>query len=342
MPAGAQTREALSQKNENSEEINPCFPILPIIRTALDGTFTWHPARPLEIPPDSFSLNSGKAAVIQLDTEEEQFVCEWNQDGKLIQFPVFHDIPLMASVQFNKDGEAAQIRLRGRRKTKDESEDAESIAEPETEISIDIEIIESKEGEASLARIHRDGEYYFAVFHYRNDYASETWYDAEGDAQGLLVTKYIKTHRNTLILMTESVHGNGENRITYDYDSWGNTSRVNAEAMSISVLYNADSRPVYLEKTLPELPEGDVRLDEENDQSFQQKEHVTFQWDERNLLVSVKRTPEDAAAEKRYEYTLDAEGNWTERREINMMRLGSYLFPSEGSTIRRTIQYIDQ
>jgi hypothetical protein len=115
------------------------------------------------------------------------------------------------------------------------------------------------------------------------------------------------------------------------------------------------------EKKLSEIESGQADSDWQN-------EHLTFQWDERNLLVSLKgnfastnETLEMSQgpsilrgisvqegsgtdvlhiAEKRYEYDLDDQGNWTEHREIFMIRLGDYLFPSQGLTMRRIIQYI--
>jgi hypothetical protein len=140
--------------------------------------------------------------------------------------------------------------------------------------------------------------------------------------------------------------------------------------MDISVLYNEIAQPKYLEKTFLEEYLPFDEKNEDNNQSFQenkpflQNTNRTFQWDERNLLISVKGNwdstnqnfentiiddqSEDSSnsnenkmiiAEKRYEYSFDDQGNWTERREIIMIREGDYLFPSEGKTIHRTITY---
>ncbi|MDR2899985.1 MAG: hypothetical protein LBV20_00495 [Treponema sp.] len=363
-PISAQTQAELSASAETQEIINPCFPILPLIRTALDGKITWNPEMPMEIPPDSFFLASGKAASIELeieiddeaDSSVETFVCEWNEHGQLVQFPLLNvnaqESPAMVSVQFNQEGEIAALTLSGKSK-------AESESETEQEITIDIEIMEMLDGEISLARIHRGDAYYFVAFQYWNNFVSETWYNAEGNAEGLIGLEYVNSrdanlhdvmpYTNTLVIKKECIWGDIESRVTYDYDSWENISQVNTESMSISVLYNNYFQPEYLERTFQ--VENDLS-DAENNQFYLQTEHLTFQWDERNLLVSLKsilnnlddsssdETDENSIAEKRYEYTLDDHGNWTERREIIMMRLGSYLFPSDGLSVRRNIQYI--
>jgi hypothetical protein len=331
VPLAAQTQEELPEDTESVQEVNPSFPVLPIIRTALDGKFSWHPEFPLEIPSDSFSLTSGKAASIQLEIGEETYTCEWNEDGQLVQFPLFNlsENRFMASVQYTQAGEIDTINLVGSSNTEEETAS-------ETIIEIGIEIMETIDDEVSLVRIHRNGEYYFAVFHYWDVYASETWFNAEGNAEGLLVLEYVRTHEKFLVLTRESFSGEAKNIVTYDYDSWGNISQVNAEDRKISVLYNDNAQPKYLERLMQ--TEYDPSHLEDN-QIAPQNEKLTFQWDERNFLVSVKGIPDENIFEKRYEYTLDAEGNWIERREINMIALDEYLFPSEGETIRRTIQY---
>lgn len=338
LPAAAQTQEESLQHDENETIINPCFPILPLVRTVNGGIFKWHPVWPLEIPPDAFSLVSGKASSISLEISDKTFVCEWHHNGRLMQFPLFDNAvnqpAFRVLTQFNQSEEIENIILSG-------------PSENESETVIEIEIMERQDDNVSLARIHLDGEYYFAVFHYRDDYASETWYDAEGFPHGVIVFESVTT--------TESINGNLESRITYNYNSWGNISNVDAEYMNISVSYNENSQPIYLKRSF--LPEIDPSLSEEN-QLESRTEHLTFQWDERNLLVSLKGNFEDMIretqdenasdtsestafpiAEKRFEYTLDDQGNWTERREILMIRYGAYLFPAEGLTIRRNIQY---
>jgi hypothetical protein len=388
-PISAQTQEELFDGANIEQSINPLFPILPIIQTALNAHLTWQPEWFLTIPPDSFSLASGKAASIQLEIEGDNnsiFLCEWNDKGQIIQFPLLHEtfggVSFMAALQFNQAGEIAHIRLHGKQKDTTANEDSSAgktesasevviVNEAETfsEIEITIEILETRDGYPLLARIHRNGEYYFAVFEYWNDSASETWYNADGSPQGLLLSEYQRyehiRHDNTgyhpagndrelfqnmFLLAEESIWGNLSSRVTYDYDSWGNISQVNTETLTTSVLYNEDSRPKYLEKTFLEgyiSPDAANNLsDEDTYQSFPQKEHFTFQWDEQNLLVSLKESVDnthanDTITEKRYEYTLDERGNWIERREILMIRQGAYLFPSPGENIRRTIKYIN-
>ncbi len=345
-PCAAQTREASSIETEDEIEqiINPAFPIYPIIKTSIDGSLTWNPLWPLEIPPDSFSLERGKAASIELDmgfVTDETFFSQWNESGRLVQFPLLNTASdknlFTASVQYNNTGEIENIQLKGVIEGEDEAEEAES----KIETSIEIEILETKDEKPSLARICFEGEYYFVIFHYWSDSVLETWYDAEGNALDTFQLDYFRTHTKTLILSEESLLGNPENRISYEYNSWKNISALDSPFLNISVLYNDHARPKYLERTI-QIEIDPSNEDEENGQMEKRKSHLDFQWDERNLLVVLKENCDDAVSEKRYEYTLDEKGNWTERREIIMIRRGAYLFPSEGLVIRRGIQYIDE
>ncbi len=346
-PCAAQTRETSSIETEDEIEqiVNPAFPIYPIMKTAIDGSLTWNPLWPLEIPSDSFSLASGKAASIELDmgfVTDETFVSRWNESGQLVQFPLLNTASdknlLTASVLYNNTGKIETITLsRSAAELVMESKDESG----EDKSSIEIEILETKDEKPSLARIHFEGEYYFAVFHYWNDSVLETWYDADGNALDVFQFDYFRIHNDALLLSEESLLGNSEKRVTYKYNSWKNISALDSPSVHISVLYNDHARPKYLERII-QIEIDSSNEDEESGQMETRASHLDFQWDERNLLVVLKENDEDAVSEKRYEYTLDEKGNWIERREIIMIRQGAYLFPSEGLIIRRGIQYIDE
>jgi hypothetical protein len=74
---------------------------------------------------------------------------------------------------------------------------------------------------------------------------------------------------------------------------------------------------------------------------------LSLQWDERGLLVRLSgggpAGEEGSTAaeflESRYDYTLDARENWTERRERKMARRFGALAAGPGPVIKRVIQY---
>ena len=324
-PARAQVLEDVP-RNEDAPAANPCFPVLPLIKTAAGGELAWRPEWALHIPPDAFTIRSGKVSSINIKTDTGNYTCEWDSSGRLVTFPALTGLPLTeeeypgtVSVRFNKSGEAVNLEISG--------------GSP-----VQVEIIEMKDGEPALARINRDGEYFFVVFHSWNNFVSETWYTADGSAQGLLTAEYIRLNKKSVIIMEESISGAYSQKITYDYDSWGNISQVNAGGLVISALYNRNAWPRYVERRYTPIP-GDEALSS-GEESAPTREHRSYQWDERDLLVSLKGSLEDQVAEILYEYSFDSRGNWTERREVKMIRRDGYLFPSPGVAVQRDIEYL--
>ncbi|MDR2053954.1 MAG: hypothetical protein LBP80_11125 [Treponema sp.] len=204
------------------------------------------------------------------------------------------------------------------------------------------------------------GVWFFAALEYRGLSASETWYDPAGT--GLAVYSYRYDGRDGKKRLSDSVDFlAGESRTgEYHYDSWGNLTGVGG---AYSAVYRED-RPQYWRRPLPLSPaagdaaagtaaaavSGDAAVGgdaaAEGASSGEIPWRFIFQWDERRLVTGLLGYPEDESAgdgwDIRYDYAMDGVGNWTERREIRMIRRGGYLFPRAGVLVSRKIDYREQ
>jgi hypothetical protein len=115
--------------------------------------------------------------------------------------------------------------------------------------------------------------------------------------------------------------------LTYDYNSAGRVSGISAPEGEYAALYNAAAWPRYWER-----PGG----------------AYTLQWNEQGFLIRIAGVSQaETAAEPqqidiRYDYALDGQGNWIERRETSFARLFGRLVPQSETTIRRIISYRDR
>ncbi|MDR2052047.1 MAG: hypothetical protein LBP80_01410 [Treponema sp.] len=206
-------------------------------------------------------------------------------------------------------------------------------------------------GADAAAGADSGGVWFFAALEYRGLSASETWYDPAGT--GLAVYSYRYDGRDGKKRLSDSVDFlAGESRTgEYHYDSWGNLTGIGG---AYSAVYRED-RPQYWRRPLPLPPAaGDAAAGTAaaavsgdavaGDASFGEIPwRFIFQWDERRLVTGLLGYPEDESAgdgwDIRYDYALDGGGNWTERREIRMIRRGGYLFPQAGVLVSRKIDY---
>jgi hypothetical protein len=70
---------------------------------------------------------------------------------------------------------------------------------------------------------------------------------------------------------------------------------------------------------------------------------LSFQRDETGLLVRLTGTQKSAQKlNYSYEYQLDPNGNWTDRREIRWIEIKDYLAPTQGTLVTRHIDYAPQ
>ncbi|MDR0600340.1 MAG: hypothetical protein LBG84_09730 [Treponema sp.] len=170
------------------------------------------------------------------------------------------------------------------------------------------------------------GDYYFAALEYAGPSVFETWYSRDGQVQADKL---------------------GPPETRYDYNGAALVSRVVSAWGEFSALYNKRGMPLYLElipaasSPVPPVsaaaPPADVPSAAVP--APPAPAAYRYQWDEAGRLVRFSGGPADSPVERRYEYTLDDRGNWTERREITMTGTGGRLVPAGTTAIRRVIGY---
>jgi hypothetical protein len=346
-PAGEAVPETVSGRDA-------FFPLVPLIETALVGDFLWHPNWPLVIPPDSFEPvhQAGVFITLTLEAAREtddpvpaEFWYSRDSTGRLTNFPYFiNGVFCQVQAFFDRqDGVLRGIRV---------------ISEGDP---WEIEFTRHDGGLPLLGRVAQSGIYSFAVFQYLGREITESWFDEAGNALGLVSLKYRNLNgRSRLAALeirstaagdaaaqnAETGGTSAENTApkgsaavetmaltTYDYDSAGKLSGVSAPEGNYAALYTKEGRLRYWGK-----PGGSY----------------TLQWDERGLLTRLTGTataasgdgPESAGQAReeidvRYEYTFDAQKNWTERQEFPLIRRFGVLVPGPGLLVRRTVTYGD-
>jgi hypothetical protein len=205
--------------------------------------------------------------------------------------------------------------------------------------------------------------WFFVVLEYRGTAVSETWYDAAGT--GLAVYQYryaLQDGKKRLSGFTDLQAGDSRGE-EYHYDSWGNLTGIKGEGSVYSAVYRG-RQPRYWRRPLPVSPPAETAAIQAAPAAVQVGPSVAgtetapasetapsgeipwrfiIQWDERGLITRLLGYPEDENAggewDTRYDYTPDNNGNWKERRETRMIRLGDYLLPRAGVFIQRRIEY---
>ncbi|MDR1955704.1 MAG: hypothetical protein LBQ30_02480 [Treponema sp.] len=306
------------------------FPIGPILMTALQKDITWRPDWAISIPPDAFALTSGQPVSITLVLEEAEYRVCW-KNGSLTEFPVL--------VQ----GSLAQVRI-----NRIAAKKIERLTIT-TDRSWEFAIIRQDNPYRSLGRLTEGegGEVYFIALESNHTGISETWYDPAGNALEFFTSRSRYAGEDLCIGSLVSYAEGNTSTEWYEYDSFGNVSAIAAAQGRFSALYYQKgyqaSYPRYWERQVLEAATG------EDPALTGQVQHYTLQWDEQGFLVRMQgflvRMIEgsdpgpEMSADIRYEYTLDKRGNWTERREIRMIRRLGVLVPSPGLTIKRHITY---
>ena len=311
-------------------------PVIPLLETVWSGTLPWQPNWPVSVPPDAFRLIRGSCSAVTLSVPggELRFA---RGGGRLTAFPVFHaGTWRQVRVQTGPGGRILSLTLTG--------DDAAGFPDER------IEILEERDSLPFMARYTGADAVYFAVFQFSGRSAAETWYSGEGEALKVRSFRYEDGGRRI-----RSVEEDGEAGWNYDYDAFGNVSGVRAGSggEDFSARYVREERPRYWEGplSLPALPRSGAEaesLPPEDAASGGQTGGIppaiqlSLQWDERGLLTALNRDSggeEGALAGVRYEYSLDSQGNWTERREFFMVRRGGFLIALPGETLRRRIEY---
>ncbi|MDR0567661.1 MAG: hypothetical protein LBG87_00445 [Spirochaetaceae bacterium] len=165
----------------------------------------------------------------------------------------------------------------------------------------------------TLARITQGDTVYFTAVRFGPPAVAETWYDPEGTALADFISQCSYAGPEPQLLAVINQYAEQEKR--YYYDSFGNITEIRGPDGTCSALYAGEQMPRYW-----------TRYNET---------HV-LQWDERKVPVRISAAERASVT---YEYTVDARGNWTERREIRLSPQSGTLVPSQGLTVTRTITY---
>jgi hypothetical protein len=314
------------------------FPLSLLLEAAASGEPPWRPDWPAALPPDGFALISGRAAVLTLvlpagyldappggsggapaGTAEEdaggEAAAEYrlvrDAAGRFVEFPFFvNGILYQARAEYGGAGPAAASKI--------------TLDNPAAPDPWEFEFLEYRQGAPALARISHSGTWYFVAPEYLETRTNETWHNAEGLAQGFFALEYRLENGERRLVSSDRRSDQDELIMAYDYNSAGRVSGISAPEGEYAALYNAAARPRYWERA------GDA---------------YALQWDEQGLLAGITGAAQGETAGEprridiRYEYTLDEQGNWIERRETSFVRRFGRLVPDSNGTIRRMISY---
>jgi YD repeat-containing protein len=315
---------------EKTGEFEP-FPITPLLEAVRSGGIFWRPDWPLVMPPDAFMLLSGRFSSITVTVDSGDYALVRNESELSGNFP------------FLLNGTLAEARVI--------YDDAWGVKgfDIAAGIPLKVEFLEYAGQVLSLARITGGKKTCFVVFSQGNAEISETWYDEEGMALGVYLLKFTITEEGRRLFTSAGRYEEGEHGEWYNYDSWGNITEIDAPSGRFSALYNRPNRPHYWERRVFEpvlAGEGgeESAAAESSVQAAELRERFSLQWDERGFLVRMTGAFEggnEEMADYRYEYTLDERGNWTERREIRMIRRFGLLVSGPGLTVKRIIKYYE-
>ncbi|MDR2534495.1 MAG: hypothetical protein LBD29_00505 [Treponema sp.] len=312
-----QETEASESEPEETTDPPELFPLGPILVSSLQKAVPWGPDWVLTMPPDGFRVSSGLAVSITLSIDEETYQVRWNDNGSLKEFP------------FVLPGGFVQIQCRFK-----SSGGLQGLVISASDQAWQVDFIGNQEDPLSLARITTGDAVYFAGIHYDPINISETWYDPEGTVLANFTSRsYYAGKAPRFLTLTSRQAEEEETTDWYYYDSFGNISEIRRADRVFSALYTQEQRPRYWKQERITGSDADIAKTFEN---------YTLQWNEQGLLVRISETSssgEQEAADIRYEYTLDAQGNWTERREIRMTSQLGVLAPVPGGTVRRVISY---
>lgn len=292
--------------------------VLEEVRYAGNGSWFWKPDWPLELPPDSFKTRVGECSGINVEVEGQSFNVEYDTGGRLEKFPFMLGGRMVCiDVDYGESSEISKMVLT-------------FIFGNE---SWELEFLEYRDSFPFLVRASCGDAWYFISLSKGGNAIMETWYDEEGNvltSYGYTLTDIGRDKR----IMSIRDYSKPGDVTEYFYDSRCLLSEISGQDEIFSVLYYRDDLPRYCERR----PQDGVSL------VFDPAEKFSFQWDKSGLLFRIVRVEEasletDSPVEYRYEYSFDDTGNWTERREIRMFRRFGLLFPSQGTTVKRVLEY---
>jgi len=275
----------------------------------------WRPDWPLELPPDSFTVQNGKISGAVISGDEVSLVLRYDPEGRVEEFP------------FMLNGKMAMVSLMYRGNQEIHAMDLGFGSE---EGSYRFEFLEYMDSFPSLVRVSYGELWCFISLSKRGNVIMETWYDEEGVALGAYAFSLIRIGENTRIGAVRD-YSNRDGFIEYFYDSRNLLTECSGFNGVFKVLYFMEDLPRYWERR-PANSNGEGNF--------------SLQWDENGALLRISAAdnpaetpPINSRVDYRYEYTLDERGNWIERREIRMISRFGLLVPSPGTTFTRVLEY---
>ena len=196
----------------------------------------------------------------------------------------------------------------------------------------ELEFLEHEFDHPSLVRAFFGATWYFITFSRWERGITETWFDVEGNFLGAYLYSLAELGEAQRIRSIRDLHSpDSDTGTAFYYDSWGLLTGISGPGGLYTVLHYRDALPRYWGRPSAQGDSGGL---------------FYLQWDANGFFVRMLReAPETGAnaggwlAERRFEYTLDARGNWIERREILMVYHAGFLFPAPGTTFRRILEY---
>ncbi|MDR1899310.1 MAG: hypothetical protein LBQ55_04820 [Treponema sp.] len=357
------------------EEEDPFpFPLAAVIKAFAGDAVYWRPDWPPELPPDAFSLPAGTEGLRSVtlsaagDPAETALRVLWDGDGGLAEIPYFwRGAFYRAGARTGPLGELRGLVLSG-----------PPAADGAPGLSLELELSEDFD---APHRVVAGDRVFWVLMTVDEVSASETWYDGEGNFAGFVKTLFAGNFGPVVSLDIRgrwaesydyySVWAGGISRVespggvyTAVYGERGPLYRGYAPAApdkgvaagpadegAAADLDDADEESV----AAGPADEGAAAPDEESaaetvipDESVEETAaapfppETGFQWDERGFLVRVTGTSGEDTVEYRYEYETDDRGNWTVRREIEMVRRAGLLVPVFRQELRRGIEYAEE
>ena len=289
----------------------------------------WQPDWPFELPPDSFKVRSGKVTRAAIEGDGVSLVLCFDSEGRIGEFP------------FMLNGRIAQVSLVYREALELHEMVLAFQAEEE---AWKFEFLEYSDSYPSLVRGSCGDLWVFISLSKRGNAILETWYNEEGIALGAYIFSLIEIGE-TLRVNAFRDHGNPGNDMEFFYDSRNLLTESSGFNGVYKVLYFREDLPRYWERR-------PAKTGMDNEDPGNGTGNFTLQWDQGGFLLRIAENSEkqgtdsqadgrsaSVPAEYRYEYTLDEEGNWIERQEIRMIRRFGLLVPSQGTTVKRILEY---
>jgi hypothetical protein len=371
--AGTRAVPADSAANGVQAESGPgIFPLLPLMEAVFSGESRWRPDWPEDFPPDAFSLSgsvnsaggdsapSGKALVVELSNGTDSYTFRRDSAGRLLEFPFFSSKGLMkASAAYDDSGalRGLQIVTLAAASAADSpaadgtnAASADSAAGGETAWNIIFPqgfllFSDNPGGDFPPLQVSSNGTIFFVLVHESPLLLTETWYDAQGNMTAFFKAPLMESGGRSFVQSLQTLDAsNPEGALwrneDYFFDSGGNTSEIRSETGVFSALYQ-NKRPRYWKRQIAAAGEKP------------QVSRLALQWDARWLLVNMRSVDEpvsvdgtadgtvSAPAEFRYEYELDAGGNWVKRRDVEVISQFGVFIPMPGKTWIRNISFTE-